>query len=224
MSVLSVFVDESGAGNSRRYLVSLVFHDQSKGIGGEIGVYRRLLAERGLPDVAFHASPLLNGHFAYEGIGVDDRARLLKAFLALFSRLPINYSCLAYNKKEFEDSGALSARMRRDIVDLVFDDLAWFQSFDGIEVFYDGGQGVVGKAISGAFTYALASNAVVFRAADPAHHVLAQAADLACAIEHAAIKYERSQDTVTDRRFFGSGRDFRRNFLRVVRRKRLGGG
>ena len=70
-SVLSIFADESGEWGKRSeyYLITLVFHDQSKDISLALERYRQSLADYGLPDVPFHAGPLLTGHDAYEGMG-----------------------------------------------------------------------------------------------------------------------------------------------------------
>lgn len=39
-----------------------------------------------------------------------------------------------------------SANMRRDISNFMFDNLAFFQSFDDVKVYYDDGQDVVSRA------------------------------------------------------------------------------
>ena len=64
MADLSIFIDESGADglSSRYYLITLVLHDQSNTLSEGIGRYEAALANKGLPNIPFHASPLLNGH------------------------------------------------------------------------------------------------------------------------------------------------------------------
>lgn len=56
---LSLFCDESGSDalDSHHYLLTLVIHDQSDSITDSITRYERALADKGLPDLAFHASP-----------------------------------------------------------------------------------------------------------------------------------------------------------------------
>jgi hypothetical protein len=53
------------------------------------------------------------------------------------------------------DAKTLSARMRRDIVNFVFDNLDWFQSFDEVPIYYDEGQDAVTHALHEAFDYLL---------------------------------------------------------------------
>ena len=74
MKELSIFVDESGSqsGHSRFCLVALLFHDQSDSIDELMSAYELDLSTKGLPDVPFHASPLMNGHDDYEGMLLAD--------------------------------------------------------------------------------------------------------------------------------------------------------
>ena len=56
---LSLFIDESGSDNlrDRYYLLTLVLHEQDEDVSESIRLYERSLAEKGLPDIPFHASP-----------------------------------------------------------------------------------------------------------------------------------------------------------------------
>lgn len=76
---LSLFIDESGSDNlrDRYYLLTLVLHAQDEDVSKSIHLYERSLAEKGLFDIPFHASPLLNGHDEYENMDPVDRRRLL---------------------------------------------------------------------------------------------------------------------------------------------------
>lgn len=218
---LSVFVDESGADglDSDYYLLTLVFHDQSVSLADGVSRYEQSLAARGLPNLPFHASPLMNGHDDYSFMSVENRLRLLAAFRVLFRYLPIRYKTFSYRKREFANAEHLSERMRRDVVNFLFDNLDYLQQFDRVKVYYDGGQHAVTQAIHDALEYALVREAVVYRAATPSEYRLSQAADYACAVELTALKYQAHEETATDRRFFGSWGTFRRNVLKTVRKK-----
>ncbi len=218
---LSVMVDESGSEDSRYYLVTLVFHDQAKDISGPIALYEAALRQKGLPDVPLHASPLMNGHDDYRGMGIEQRKRMLSAFFMMFQHMPVRYRTLFYVKREVSDRDALTARIRRDIVNLIFDELAYFQSFDAVKVYYDQGQGIVTKAIHDAVEYALSKNAIVYRDASPAQYRLVQVADLLCTLELTEIKYQAHEQTATDEKVFGTHGRFKKLYLRVARRKLL---
>lgn len=102
MSELSLFLDESGSDNLRDtyYILSLVVHEQSDDLGESIGRYQKSLREKGLPDIPFHATPLLNGHDAYEGMDVATRKGLFSAFRVFFRHLPIRYGLVVLRTRE----------------------------------------------------------------------------------------------------------------------------
>lgn len=223
MIELSLFADESGevGTESRYYLLTLVFHEQSKSIDSQIAQYEQSLADRALPSIPLHTSPLLNGHDGYKDIGIQTRKRLLSAFFTMLQHLPIRYRTFAYDKSEFRKEGALTARMKRDIVNTMFENLEYLQGFEKVKIYYDEGQPVVTKALHDAAEYALATEAVVYRDGDPRSYVLAQAADLLCTLELTAIKYESGEQTKTDERFFGALGSFRKNWLKKIRKMLL---
>ena len=220
---LSVFADESGADglDSKYYLLTLVFHEQDVSLADVLLPYERALAEKRLPDIPFHASPLMNGHDLYAGLEAKTRASLLSSFSLLFHHLPIRYVTFVYRKREFPNVEVLQARMRRDLANCLYDHLSYFQKFDLVKVYYDGGQHAVTQALHDALEYSLSREAVVYRSSTAAEYRLSQAADYACAVELTALKYQAHEETATDRRFFGSWSSFRRNVLKTVRKKRL---
>lgn len=217
------FCDESGSDDAgaRYYLLTLVFHDQSVDLGPSFAHYERSLADKGLPDIPLHTSPLMNGHGDYEGMALEDRKRLLMSFVAMAQRLPVTYHTFSYRRSEFGEIGGVFARLRRDMVDFFFDNLAYFQSFDRVRVYYDGGQSPVRRALHGAVEYALAKEAVEYRSASYEEYRLSQAADLLCTLELTSIKYRRHEETPTDRLVFGDDRRFWHDYLRKFIKKRI---
>lgn len=220
MPEISLFADESGESGteSKYYLLTLVLHEQDAAIDAQLGLYERALREKGLPDIPLHTSPLMNGHDDYEGMDIQDRKRLLQTFFTMLQHMPVKYHTFAYKKSEFESDAALIARMKRDVVNLVFDNLAYLQRFDKVKVYYDDGQYVVTKSLHDAIEYALLSDAVLYRGGSPKDYRLAQAADLICALELIAIKYEAKEQTKTDERFFGAFGSFKKNWLKKIRK------
>jgi hypothetical protein len=224
MSELSIFVDESGdAGSvSRYYLLTFIQHDQSDSIAGVLATHRKRTAGKGLPDIAFHMGPLLNGHDDYKGLDIATRKELLHTFRITGEHLPFTYHAFAYKKGTLKNDAAhLAKTMRRDLTNFLFDHLEFFQSFDKIKIYYDDGQGIVTESIHSAVEYVLAKDAVIYREARPQDYFLLQLADYVCGIELTAIKYEDGCQTATDRTFFGDRGSFKRNFLRKLRRHLL---
>ena len=220
---LSIVVDELGADglDSNYYLLTLVLHEQDRSLVNAVEPYERALNDKRLPNISFHMSPLLNGHDDYEGMSSSSRATLLSPFMLLFHHLPIRYKTFSYRKREFSSASHLSERMRRDVVNFLFDNLEYLQRFDLVKVYYGRGQHAVTQALHDAVEYAIAHETVTFRSATPSEYWLSQAADYACAVEPTALKYLVHEEAPTDRRFFGSWGTFRRNVLKTVRKRAL---
>ena len=71
----------------------------------------------------------------------------------------------------------------------------------------------------GILDYALARSAAVYKPLSHQEKRLAQAADYLCTVGLAERRYERGDVSASYRRFFGTRRNFRQNFLKQVRRK-----
>ena len=134
---LSIFADESGGqnGTSKYYLLALVFHNQASQISPMIEAYKTSLTSKGLPDIPLHASPLIYGKDDYNHLDLATRKRLLASFFVLTRRLPVRYKTLAYKRVEVASLEQLIARIRRDLVVFISDNLEYFQSFDTIKIY-----------------------------------------------------------------------------------------
>lgn len=200
-------------------MLTLVFHDQSESIEPMVSAYEKRLAFENLPDIPFHAVDLLHGHEAYKDESVETRKRLLVAFSMLVRTFPITYKTFAYEAFEVKSKDELQARMRKDIVNFLFDHIGKFQQYDKVPIYYDGGHQAATAALHQAFDYVLAKDVAVYK--DLSHHNkrLAQASDYLCAIELAAKRYGKEEESATYSRFFGNPRKFRQNYLKQARRK-----
>lgn len=148
MRELSIFVDESGSDglSDRHYLLTVVMHDQSENIANSIAAYEGALRAKGLPDIPFHASPLMNGKDQYSGLDLRTRKMMLGSFRVFFRHMPVKYHTFAYATKQFASLDKLAGAMRRDIVNFLFDNLAELQSYDMVKVYYDNGQRSIARS------------------------------------------------------------------------------
>ena len=211
MGELSIFADESGGqdGHSKYYVLTLVFHDQAHDIGGRLRKHQQGLRDRGLRYVPFHAGPILNGHDEYENMPFDVRKAYFQLFFLDLQHLPITYHTFIYRRSELQDKDAFISRMRRDIANLLLDKLEYFQSFDKVKVYYDGGQGIVAKALHAAVERVLSKESLLYRKTRSSDFMLAQAADMLCALELTAHKFRQKEATRTDEKMFGSAHAFK---------------
>ena len=173
-------------------------------------LYESALRAKGLPDIPFHASPLMNGKDQYSGLDLRTCKMMLGSFRVFFRHMPVKYHTFAYATKQFASLDRLAGAMRRDIVNFLFDNLAELQSYDMVKVYYDNGQHSIAESLHRAIEYALSKDAVVYRSAQPSEYRLSQAADYICTMELTAIKYAEHTATATDEKFFGKWSDFKK--------------
>ena len=221
LRLLSCFADEAGQQDmgAGYYMLTLVLHDQVNDLSPLIEAYNARLALEGIPDIPFHHVDLLHGRERYDSVSVETRKRLLVAFSMFVRTLPIKYRTFAYSASAIHRKDDLQARMRRDIVNFVFGHLDWFQGFDNVPIYYDGGHSATTSALHEAFDFALARNVAVYKDLSHENKRLAQAADYLCSIELAAARFEKGEVSATYKRFYGNHRNFKQNYLKQARRK-----
>lgn len=221
---LSIFVDESGGqkGQSRYCIVSLIFHEQSDLLEGAIASMEQDLRIKGLPNIPFHASPLMYGKGDYEVLDMETRKRILASFEAFCRHVPFRYKSFSYRRSEVFDPDAFIARFERDFTGLLTDNLKYFQAFDVVKIYYDNGQPMVTEALHRALDRMLSKEALLYKAASPKEYRLFQVADYVCAIALVENKYLRDELTETDAKIFGTNySSFKRNHLKHIRRKEV---
>ena len=103
-------------------------HDQSESIADSIAAYEGAPRTKGLPDIPFHASPLMNGKDLYSALDLRTRKMLLGSFRVFFRHMPVKYHTFAYATKKFASLDKLAGTMRRDIVNFLFDNLPELQA------------------------------------------------------------------------------------------------
>ena len=221
MRLLSCFADEAGQQDmgAGYYMLTLVLHDQSESIESHMAAYQARISLEKLPDIPFHNVDLIHGKERYDGLSVETRKRLLIAFSMLVRTLPVKYKTFVYDASEVSGKEELQSRMRRDVVNFIFEHLGAFQQYERVPIYYDGGHDAVTKALHEAFDYALARDVAVYKELSHDTKRLAQAADYLNSIELAAMRYETGQVSKTYDRFYGSPRNFKQNYLKQARRK-----
>ena len=226
MREISIFIDKSGdAGEtSRFYLITLVFHDQNLDISNVVFLYERDLANRNMADIPMHLGPLMNGKDDYKGLPISDRKRYLSCFRIFADHMPFTYFTLAYEKAHFHDDPAkLLLRMKRDLTEFLFDNFEYLEQYETVKVYYDNGQSIVTEAIHDAIEYVLSKNAIIYKDASPRDYRLFQVADYICSLELVDIKFQCNAQSGSDEKFFGYYSSFKKNWLKKLRKKRLGG-
>jgi len=224
MRKLSVFVDESGyfgKQNSHNpyYIVSIVFHDQAKGISESVARLNSLSSPFDMPIHNIHTAPLVRRDGVYKHVKIEQRRWLFNQLFQFMRFVPISYASFIVHRKHTKSSAALFAALQKQLNEFLTSNLAYFQQFDSVVVYYDNGQAELTEILSVAFGENLSKTE--FRKVRPADYKLFQAADLICTLELVRTKAEQNTLSRSELSFFISVRELKRRYLRHLDRKKF---
>lgn len=216
-SCLSIFVDESGdfgfkEGSSKKYVLSFIFHDQTKSIESNCGKINDL--------PPLHAGPLIRKEPPFENIEIKERKAIWRKFSLFFEQLPIKCSYLVYDKKEFEEQiNKMEKRMNKDLFSLLESKNEYLRSFDQITIYYDRGQAPITKLLAKSFADA-GINFSFKEEVKPYNYRLFQAADYVSTVKLIENKMQHKELSESEKRFV-KPRDFKKTCLNPIAKKRL---
>ena len=217
MKELSIFVDESGdfgdyAEHSSYYIISLVLHDQTIDIRDDVDWLETRLAELGYPNHCMHSGPVIRNEQEYRKDTIENRRKLLKAFMVFFRKLDIACKTITIEKKHIQDPLEAVARLAKQLSSFIRENYTFFMGFDVVKVYYDNGQVEVTKLLSSVFVSLLEN--VEFRRVFPSDYRLFQAADLVCSLKLLALKKGKNELTRTEMLFFEDERTLQKKYLK----------
>lgn len=224
---LSIFVDESGRfqypdSDSRFYILGLIFHDQSESIDEYVSDLVRAEEEIGLEGHCFHAGPLIRKEKGYEIMSRKWRGRIFSRMMAFAQKVPFHYHCLSVDKKLIDDIGQIVRRLDRQLAEFIALHRADLFDVDTVKVYYDCGQSPVTNLLHKTFVEELGKRVVFAQGVQPSSYRLFQLADLVCTIHLIERRLEEGDlMTMSEVRFFGGPRDFKRNVLKKLKAKEI---
>lgn len=222
--VLSVFIDESGdfgaySHHAPYYIVSMVLHDQSVDIQSEISGLNERLLQSGYQNHVIHTGPLVRREQDYKNELTENRRHLFNMLYYFCRKIDFHYISIVIQKRECSDVIALTAKISRQISSVLTQYRDYFAGFEKIIVYYDNGQIELTKILTSVFN-ALFTH-VEFRKVLPSDYKLCQVADLICTMQLLSQKAETDGFTASEKEFFSSARDFRKNYWKNICKKRL---
>lgn len=97
-----------------------------------------------------------------------------------------------------------------------------FSSFDRIIIYYDRGQAQVTRILSSVFSSVFSDKEIVFKEhVTPNNYKLFQATDVICTLELIRRKIDISLMSNSERKFFNTDRDFKKNYYKPIAKKKL---
>lgn len=222
--ILSIFIDESGDfgaydHHSPFYLVTMLLHDQNIDISENIRKLELHLQNLGYEQHAIHTGPLIRRESIYSYEFIENRKKLFNALFNFSRKLKFNYICVSIRKNECPDVITMTARLSKSIADVLCSQQEYMDSFDRIIIYYDNGQMELTRILTAVFN-ALFSH-VDFRKVKPADYKLFQVADLICTMSLLSQKAESDSFSRSEREFFYSVREFKKNYWKVLVKKKL---
>lgn len=224
MAELSVFIDESGdfgpyERHAPYYIITLLFHDQSADISGQIGHLRRHLVEQGFAEThAIHSAPLIRREGDYSGMELTERRKLFRSLFNFMRLCDISYKSFVFKKREFADHDKMVSRISRDVSVFLRDNLALLQGFDAVIVYYDNGQKEITNLVNTLFNAFLEADV---RKVSPSDYSLFQAADMFCTLTLLEEKLRDAGLSKSEAEFFLGERNLKKNYLKPLAKKRM---
>ena len=168
------------------------------------------LAGAGFPQHCIHAGPIIRREEEYQYLHIQMRRKMINR-LFLFSRTSgISYCSFIVEKRKCQDSVQLTIDLSRKLAAFIMNNMVSLLQYEKIIVYYDNGQVELSRVLASVFSTLIPS--VEFRRVQPSNYRLFQVADLLCTLTLAATKYESHCLSKTEELFFGTQRDFKKNF------------
>lgn len=224
MKELSIFVDESGdfgiyQNHSPYYVVTMLFHDQSVDISKEIERLNHQLSDLNYPNIAVHTEPLIRREEIYRNDSPNHRRAVFSRLFFFAMRVDFKFWSLVIEKKAYPDTLRLEGRIHKEITGFVRHNLAFFQSFDRVVLYYDNGQHQLNRILNMVLGTELSGYEI--KKVLPADYRLFQVADMICTLKLLERKIEHGDISKFERLLFHSKRDLRKDFLKGIAKKQF---
>lgn len=227
---LSIFIDESGdfgppQVHSPFYVLSIVIHDQSDDITGQLDRIHDALKVRGFdPDHAIHTGPLIRREQDYRWLDLPDRRSIFRVLVDFVRVCDIAHHSWVFDKRVLGGSDELVAAMARDLGAFIRENYGFFATWDRIVIYYDNGQKEITNLVNSVFNALLGG--VDVRKVVPSEYSLFQAADLCCTLALLERKIDDAGLSKSEKDFFSTNRasaerSLRKGYLKAMSRKRF---
>ena len=173
----------------------------------------------GWPDHCVHSGPVIRAEYEYKNLMLEERQHLIRRMMTFTRHLDIRYQTIILDKKNVSGPVDMTGKLSKLLARFIKDHLEYLLTFDRIKVYYDNGQVEITRILSSVFN-ALLDN-VEFKKVIPSDYRLFQVADLICTMHLIETKLEHHSLSKSEMLFFGDERTLERNYLRVLKKKKL---
>lgn len=136
--------------------------------------------------------------------------------------MKIHYSIIEFEKKNYTNELDMISQLSKSLTSSLRRNKNYLNEFDNLIIYYDRGQSQVTKILCSVFSTVFPDKTIKFKEkVSPENYKLFQAADVVCTFELIARKIEQNKMSNSEKRFFKSNRDFKKNYFRVVKSKKI---
>ena len=220
-------MDESGnfsfeKESSRFYIVCFVMHNQNSSIDDHVRKLDSDLDRMGFSNLCFHAGPIIRHEDVYEFMNWELRNRIFSKMMAFYRKAKLSYHCFTVDKKFVSSESQIVDRLKTDIKAFLEGLRLSSENSQPLKVYYDCGQTPITNMLKEAMTSVYGNDWEFAQDVKPIKYKLFQVADLICTttlIEQKIIN--GLQMTKSEDKFFGGFRNFKRNVLKLIKRKEI---
>jgi len=225
---LGVYVDESGnfgdtADLSRYCMVTLVFHDDDADCSSFIREYENSVFNLGADpeSMSFHTAPLIRQEDQFSAMSRNMRGKIFYQMLSLVRKCDIRYASFCVDTAFVTSEEQVVSDLKSQIRDFMQVHRADFSPLTSVLLHYDAGQKGVTRVLE-AIPDNCPCHVETVQGVRQSGCLMLQVADFLCTI---SLIERRIADGVpfnhSEKRFFGSPRDFKRNVVRKIKSKEI---
>ena len=179
-------------------------------------------ARMGLPNLCFHAGPLIRHEDGYKYMGWEMRSRIFAAMMAFARKAPFCYRSICVDKKFVASEKQIVTLFKSGISEFLnVANIPAVADFK-IKVYYDCGQAVITNLIHESMSARYGDKWEFAQNVRPDKYRLFQVADLVSSVSLIAQKLQSGIGlTKSEEKFCGGVRNFKRNVLKPMLRKKI---
>lgn len=197
----------------------MVLHNQNNDISKNIKIFDTYLLDLGYKNHAIHTGPLIRRESIYSNDLIEERKHLFNTLFNFARKLDFQYTCIKVKKSECRDIITITSKLSKLLADTLRTNEDFWNSFDNVIVYYDNGQIELTKILTSVFSTLYTH--LEFRKVKPIDYKLFQIADLICTLELLAEKSKNNSFSRSELDFFNNVRNFKKNYLKPLRKKVL---
>ena len=223
MGKIGIYVDESGnfgdLNDSARYcMIALVFCEEDHIDDSARKAYMDAIYRLGAdPDsMVFHTAPLIRQEEQFSAMSRNMRGKIFYQMLSFVRKSKFMFRCFAVNMKYVSSKEQIVSNLRNEIAEFVTENNQWFSRCDEALLYYDAGQKEVTRILN-VLEETCACKVIAVPGVRQQNEILLQVADFICTVKLMEIRLSAGIPfNLSEKRFFGTPRDFKRNVHRKI--------